>query len=152
MKPEVNFYCRSCGNGILLEGPAFPAGSRCEPCKIDFPLAVIDPGRPIETCPRCEGKEFYIQKDFNRNLGLVVTVISALAVYLIFGLTWKSLVGLMVIASLDATLYQALPLITLCYHCKTIYRGFPLNPSHLAFDLHIAEHHRDPPPPKRAGY
>lgn len=144
-KKEINFYCRGCGNGFLLAGPPFPGNSRCDKCEIDYPLngsAIGDGARPIQTCARCEGEEFYVQKDFNRNLGLAVAVLLALGVYLAFGLTWKSLLGLLVIAALDAMLYRVLPLITLCYKCKTIYRGFPLNPNHTAFDLHTAEHYR----------
>lgn len=145
MKKEINFYCRECGNGFLLDGPPFQEISTCEKCEIDYPLnarRVPAEGQPVEICARCEGTDFYIQKDFNRNLGLAVTIIAATAVYVIFGLTWKSLVGLLVIAALDSLLYRVLPLITLCYQCKTIYRGFPINPKHTAFDLHIGEKYR----------
>lgn len=145
MKQEINFYCRECGNGILLSGPPFLQNSSCAPCEIDYPLKTAllpEEPAPLEICPRCEGKEFYIQKDFNRKLGLIIAILAALVIYLIFGLTWKSLVGLMLIAALDAALYRVLPLITICYRCKTIYRGFQINPSHQAFDMHIAEHHR----------
>lgn len=144
MNKEINFYCRQCGNGFLLSGPPFPESSTCAACKIDYPLKAdrIAADAPLETCPRCDGTEFYIQKDFNRNLGLAVTILAALGVYIAFGLTWKSLVGLLVIAALDSLLYGVLPLITLCYRCKTIYRGFRLNPKHAAFDLHIGERYR----------
>ncbi|MBI4178200.1 hypothetical protein HY522_02100 [bacterium] len=145
MDREINFYCRACGNGFLLAGPPFPENSHCEKCDLDYPLnprAIGAPDDPVRICPRCGGEEFYIQKDFNRNLGLVITILAALSVYLVFGLTWKSLVGLLVIAALDAVLYHVLPLITLCYRCKTIFRGFPLNPDHQAFDLHIGETYR----------
>ena len=148
MKKEINFYCRECGNGFLLEGAPgapFPETSTCEKCEIDYPLnagRLAAEGQPVETCARCEGTEFYIQKDFNRNLGLAVTIIAATVVYVIFGLTWKSLVGLLVIAAMDSMLYSVLPLITICYQCKAIYRGFPINPKHGAFDLHIGEQYR----------
>lgn len=145
MNSEINFYCRVCGNGFLLENPPFPEQSRCEKCKIDYPLDMSNvpkDGESLEVCPRCAGKEFYIQKDFNRNLGLAVTIIAGGVTYSVFGLTWKSLVGLLVIAALDAALYRVLPLITICYSCKTIFRGFTLNPKHAAFDLHTAEQYR----------
>lgn len=145
MKQEINFYCRSCGNGFLLDGPPFAERTACSKCEIEYPLnaaSIPDGGRQIEVCPRCDGREFYIQKDFNRNLGLAITILAALGVYLVFGLTWKSLVGLLVIAALDSALYRALPFITICYRCKTIFRGFALNPSHAAFDLHTGEHYR----------
>src|SRR3989338_7620673 len=147
MVREINFYCRECGNGILLSGPPFPEMSRCEKCNIDYPVKAdpaLSGGRPLENCPRCDGSEFYVQKDFNRNLGLAVAILAALGVYLVFGLTWKSLVGLLAIAGLDALLYRILPIITICYRCKTIYRGFPINPAHSAFDLHVGEKYRKP--------
>lgn len=142
---DINFYCRECGNGFLLEGPPFPENSRCEKCDIDYPLNLSNipvDDRSVESCPRCDGIEFYIQKDFNRNLGLALTIILATAIYAVFGLTWKSLVGLLVIAVLDSILYKTLPLITLCYKCRTIFRGFPINPNHGPFDLHIGEQYR----------
>lgn len=142
---EINFYCRECGNGFLLEGPPFPAAERCGKCDIEYPLNASNlpaQGSPVDVCPRCDGTEFYVQKDFNRNLGLAVTIISAAVVYAIFGLTWKSLVGLLVIAALDSVLYKALALITLCYKCRTIFRGFPINPKHGPFDLHVGEKYR----------
>ena len=119
--------------------------SGCEACRIDYPIKIDrigDGTSPLDVCPRCDSGQFYVQKDFNRNLGLLLTILSAFVVYLIFGLTWKSLVGLLVIAAADAILHRILPQITICYRCKTIYRGFPIHPDHRAFDLHIGEHYR----------
>jgi hypothetical protein len=98
----------------------------------------------VERCWLCGNGEFYIQKDFNRRLGLTIVVGSALVIFLIM-LFKGHLVGiycLLAVALADWVAYQLRPEVTVCYLCQTIYRGFPLNPAHSGFYLGYEEKHK----------
>jgi hypothetical protein len=46
-----------------------------------------------------------------------------------------------VCALIDLILYRVLPMITVCYRCRSIYRGFP-NSAHEGFNLGINDRYR----------
>jgi len=75
----------------------------------------------------------YVQKDFNRRLGLAIVLLGVLFSYHTYGLS------LLVCAIIDFILYRVLPLVTVCYKCGAIHRGFVSNPRHVGFDMHTAE-------------
>jgi hypothetical protein len=75
-----------------------------------------------------------VQRDFNQKVGLGIVVVgAALAPFTPY------YASLGVAAVVDAILYVLLPEITVCYRCHAHFRGYPRNPKHEAFDLHIAE-------------
>jgi hypothetical protein len=81
-----------------------------------------------------------VQKVFPRRLGLAIVVAGAAAFLLLAGME-KIVAGFAVlggVAALDLLLYQASPLMTVCYHCATEFRGASVNPSHAAFDPKVA--------------
>lgn len=43
------------------------------------------------------------------------------------------------VAVADLVLFRFLPIVTVCYRCGAEVRGFPPNPEHAPFDLHLAE-------------
>jgi hypothetical protein len=43
------------------------------------------------------------------------------------------------VAVADLVLFRFLPIVTVCYRCGAEVRGFPPNPGHAPFDLHLAE-------------
>jgi hypothetical protein len=51
--------------------------------------------------------------------------------------TW----GLSLLAAtfIDLVLYYRLGDATLCYACGAVHRGFPKNPAHGSFDIHVQE-------------
>ena len=89
--------------------------------------------------PVCQGEQMYVQRDFNQRAGLAIVIVgAALAPFTPY------YASLFVAAAVDAVLYLLLPEITICYRCGTHFRGFPRNPKHQAFDLHIAEQYGRP--------
>jgi hypothetical protein len=91
----------------------------------------------VKTCAGCGHDRLYVQKDFNRNLGLAI-VIGGAAVSVIFfalGYAFYSMLTLGLTALVDIVVYSLVGMVTVCYACHTIYRGFPRNPEHGPFDL-----------------
>ena len=119
--------------GLRLEGR--PETVACPRCGRREPLA-LDPAGPaprLDRCQRCGFERLYVQKDFNRTIGLVVFVVAALLSVPTWGLS------LVAATLIDLGLYYGLGDVTLCYACGAQHRGFARNPQHTAFDLHVAE-------------
>ena len=95
----------------------------------------------VDCCPSCGKRAFYIQKDFNRNLGLVIIILCALVgLYFVWqDRSYLFYVALGVAVLVDAILYLLLPEVTICYACNAVFRGAKRNPEHGGFDLHIAD-------------
>jgi hypothetical protein len=91
------------------------------------------PDGALRRCLRCGLDRLYVQKDFNRKIGLGVFVVAALLSVPTWGLS------LLVATLIDLGLYFLLGDVTICYGCNTQHRGFARNRAHGAFDLHIAE-------------
>lgn len=91
-------------------------------------------------CAVCARDRFYVQKDFNRRLGLWLVLLASGASFLVYA--WWGYWAIVFLAGVtlaDALLYRALPMVSVCYGCGAIYRGFAPNPDHQPFDLHLAE-------------
>lgn len=137
--PEIAFTCPACGR----EATSGPDGrGRCARCGVETALelstALVARG-PVDRCPRCQGEQMYVQRDFNQRAGLAIVIVgAALAPFTPY------YASLFVAAAVDAVLYLLLPEIVICYRCGTHFRGFPRNPKHQAFDLHIAEQYGRP--------
>jgi hypothetical protein len=131
---QIAFACSGCRSEVA-SAPGEPAAcARCAAVTtLDVPEA-LGRGGPVEACPACGGRNLYVQRDFNQKAGLLVVVAgAALAPFTPF---YSSL---FVAAGVDAVLYMLLPEITVCYRCHAHFRGFAKNPTHEAFDLHLAE-------------
>jgi hypothetical protein len=112
-------------------------------CEKPIPLHITDRMRRenlVERCAICAGK-VYVQKDFNRTLGVSIFVAGAI-IFLV--LAWKNRLveGTLVWAAFalaDGLLYKFLPDVTICYKCYAQYRQFTPNPANEAFELGLAE-------------
>ncbi len=137
MKPtkhEIAFACPKCRAETTagLDGRGL-----CTACGTETVLLLspaLGEGRAVDRCPACAGEQLYVQRDFNQRAGLAVAVVGALLAP--FTPYYASL---WIAAAIDAALYLMLPEIAICYRCQAHFRGFPRNPRHEAFDLHIAE-------------
>jgi hypothetical protein len=91
----------------------------------------------VRTCAACGHDHLYLQKDFNRSLGLAIVIAgSAISVILFaLGYPFAAMLCLVGTAVTDGILYALVGMVTVCYVCHTIYRGFPKNPEHGLFDL-----------------
>ena len=79
----------------------------------------------------------YIQKDFNRQLGIVIVGLGILASTYFFHYRQPllAMASLVLTALIDLTIYAMVGMVTVCYSCHAVYRGFDQNPEHEPFDL-----------------
>ncbi len=137
---EEMFICGS--ETLLTSGTTFS----CPHCRLDLHGSAggIHLDRPVSRCLVCGNEELYIQKDFNRELGLMIVLSSALLVFLVM-LVIHHLLGilcLLAVALVDWVVYRLLANVTVCYLCQSIYRGFPQNPDHTGFYLGSEEKYK----------
>jgi hypothetical protein len=93
--------------------------------------------RIIRHCVACGHDALYIQKDFNRNLGVVIVAVGSL-ISLFFFSRSQPVYGMLALgtsAAVDFVIYKLVGDVTVCYACHAVYRGFLKNPKHSAFDL-----------------
>ena len=84
----------------------------------------------------CGGKAFYRQKDFNQNLGCLIFLAGAALA------PWTHYLSLLAGTLLDLILVAVLPTASVCYTCRSVYRGYPPDPAHEAYDPNVAWVHR----------
>ena len=102
----------------------------------------------VRNCVTCGHDTLYIQKDFNRNLGVALVVLGSLAALLFFSRDQPliAFLALFISAGVDLIIYSLVGDVTVCYSCHAIYRGFTRNPDHGPFELKDLEKYggRDP--------
>ena len=132
---SIAFVCPGCDRAVHRTLEDAPVEIACAACGRPEPLerAHGAADRLLERCRRCGEQRLYVQKDFNRTVGLWVFVIAAILSVPTWGLS------LLAATAIDLGLYFLLGDVTLCYACGTQHRGFPKNPAHGPFDLHVAE-------------
>jgi hypothetical protein len=113
----------------LRRGTAQRPGLVCPQCSFVWngDPADVDASSPIERCGFCGHREFYLQKNFNRSVGLWIVIGSFAIVFLVM-LTLDHRLGiylLLGLAVVDWLAYVLLPVVTVCYLCQTVFRGFP---------------------------
>lgn len=119
------------------EWNAFDADERldaiaCGKCAAPIALSPTEKllaGGPVDRCWRCGEADFWSKKDFPQKIGLAIVAVGAIAAFWTYG------ASLLVVMLIDFALYQFLPAATICYRCKTEYRGVPADPAHGSFDL-----------------
>ena len=91
----------------------------------------------VKTCVSCGHDAFYVQKDFNRTLGLGIVALGVAASLYFFsrGEPLYSMAALAATALIDSLVYLLVGDVTVCYSCHALYRGFTRNPDHQGFDL-----------------
>lgn len=156
---SVQFLCPRCEETFLFPilGKA-AAGVSCPHCRLDLGNAVhavkpaerptgrpeLSASAPVAACWVCGNEEFYVQKDFNRQLGFLVVAVTGMLIFLVM-LVIGHLVGvacLFVLALADWMIYRRLADVTVCYLCQSVYRGFPANPRHAGFYLGCEEKYK----------
>ena len=123
----------------------------CPGCRNLLPLRMdptIEDQHFVRNCVACGHGNLYIQKDFNRNLGVAIVVLGSLASLYFFSRSQPvyGMLALFASAGVDFLIYSLVGEVTVCYACHTIYRGFSRNPDHGPFDLKDLEKYggRDP--------
>jgi hypothetical protein len=96
--------------------------------------------REVDACPVCAGRDFYVRKDLNRELGLAAVIVVGLvsAAFLWSGREALAYGVLGAFALLDLAIYPLLKQVTVCYRCQAEFRG-AYRRAAPGFDLHAAE-------------
>ena len=133
---EIEFRCVDCGSVNHQEN--FETAVACVLCGKFYGLLsdFSDEKTGTQFCVICRCRDLYIQKDFNRKVGCAIAAVGAVLA------PFTKLISLLVCALIDLVLYLTLPVITVCYRCHSIYRGFSKNPAHDGFNLGINDRYR----------
>lgn len=99
-------------------------------------IAATNPEETLEACRSCGAKDLYLQKDFPRKIAIPVVIVAAILV------PWTYGASLIVAAVIDFIIYRRTKWMTVCYKCRSEYRGFNPNPAHKEFDRHLDELYR----------
>ena len=89
-------------------------------------------------CVVCGHEDLYVQKDFNRQLGLGIVVVGdcpRACYFFNHRQPFYAMASLVGTALIDLVIYTLVGSVTVCYSCHAIYRGFERNPEHEPFDL-----------------
>jgi len=140
---ELTIICADCEAMLPVESVDAPHTIACGNCARVISLAVteaVHADREVDTCPLCEGREFYIRKDFDPKVGLTVVIIGAFisAGFYWFGLDLAAYGVLGGAALIDLVVYGRLKDLTVCYRCHTEFRGRYARMAGI-FDLHTAD-------------
>lgn len=96
-------------------------------------------------CPKCGCRDLFVRKDFPQKVGLAIVVAAAGGFLLLASMPRWFYLGALILVSavvIDALLYFFVPKVTVCYRCRSEFRGMPINPRHQPFELSIAEKYR----------
>lgn len=122
---EMRFFCPLCeyrNRTYLPNGEIIS----CFYCKENV-LKATAISEPFK-CALCDNDRFYLTKDFNRAVGLLIFVAGAIASIWTYG------ISLAVAAVIDALLYRKLPFLKVCYICDSEYKGLPVVKEDKAYD------------------
>jgi len=139
MSEIILMQCRACECEVNFV-PADASQVVCPHCRKPILLRVdrsLLENHTVQNCVACGHDSLYIQKDFNRTLGVAIVVAGSLisVYFLARSEPLYAMLALGITATVDYLLYLLVGDVTVCYACHTIYRGFVRNPAHSTFDL-----------------
>ena len=108
----------------------------------------------IDKCPKCGCRDLFVRKDFPQKLGLSIVVVAGVTFLVLAARRSNFYLGaivLIVAVVVDAIIYALVGRVTVCYRCRSEFRGVPINPTHHGFELSIAEKYRGATPPQLHG-
>ena len=140
---EIVARCPKCDAGLPISAAEDLGSIACGSCGRVIALAIspaVAADQAVDSCPVCQGPDFYIRKDFNPQLGLTVVIIGAL---ISAGFYWfdRDLIAYGILgaaALIDLIVYGRLGDVTICYRCHSEFRGEYAR-SAPPFDLHKAD-------------
>lgn len=125
---NLTIICPDCASRLPIAAAEVPTAIVCGRCERAIALSVsnsLRSGIELDTCPVCDGHEFYVRKDFDPKLGLAVIIIGALISAAFY---WHSMdliaYGVLGLAALlDLVVYGRLKDLSICYRDHTEFRG-----------------------------
>jgi hypothetical protein len=147
MNKTVRHLCEKCETPIaakLLELPNGEFKGNCPSCNDEFTLTFKkqnDQTDSLTNCPKCDGNEFYEQKDFNRNLGMAIIVAGALGMLIMIALGHEAYTAYIFLGAavvVDWILYQFIANVIVCYKCDSVFKGikFPEKTGEFSLETH----------------
>ncbi len=139
----IRFRCPGCRTELEFDDLS-QQRSPCPVCDRQVTLQVTDAMRgrnQVDRCALCDCETVYVQKDFNRTLGVGIFIAGAVISLVLYGFdqVWWAFAVLLGCAVMDGLLYRLLPDVTICYKCHAQYRRFTPRPENLPFELGLAE-------------
>jgi ssDNA-binding Zn-finger/Zn-ribbon topoisomerase 1 len=139
----ISFLCPHCRQQLEFDDLGHDAAP-CPACGQPIQLRITERMRReniVDQCAVCECHKVYVQKDFNRTLGLSIFITGAVISLVLFGFNWVwSAFGVLLLcAAADGILYKVLPEVTICYKCHSQYRRFTPCATNREFELGLAE-------------
>ena len=131
----VEFVCEQCEKDNLTEFSKETTTIICKHCDDETKTTLtksMQTGGTIDRCVLCDKIRFYVQKDFNPRLGILIFAIGVIFSYHTY------FISLFVATLIDFILYKVLKTVTICYHCRAVYRGFEEDTTHRGFDHNLA--------------
>ncbi|HKX11641.1 MAG TPA: hypothetical protein VJP40_00715 [bacterium] len=122
---QLRFHCPHCDLPMLISRWESLENFSCPSCKRAIPTFVDAKAKQeleLEHCLVCDCKQLFVQKSFNRNLGLGIVILGVILSFWTYG------ISLLVVAAIDLLLYWLLPPMAVCYRCDAEFRGFKKNP------------------------
>lgn len=124
---EITLTCDNCGSAVSIMPTKDANEAVCKICnhehKIKFTPEHFE--SVLHDCPKCERKDFYKQKDFNRKLGAMLFVFAAILSVLIFLSEYApyAVAPFLILYIFDFILFRKLQPIAICYKCNTVFRN-----------------------------
>jgi DNA-directed RNA polymerase subunit RPC12/RpoP len=114
----VQITCPECGSGIHVFPSVQAKLAECDVChkQVDVHFTMDHENSHLVDCAKCNRKDFFIQKDFNRKIGVTLFVIAAIAAIFTYGISF------IVLYVADFFLFKKLKYVACCYNCNTLYR------------------------------
>jgi Zn ribbon nucleic-acid-binding protein len=139
MAAIIQFKCRSCDAEISTSAEP-KASVRCPACGKDQEVRLppsLQNTRSVAVCIACGHADLYVQKDFNRQVGVAIVIVGIVFSTYFFNhrQPFYAMASLVATAVIDLIIYSLVGLVTVCYSCHAVYRGFERNPEHEPFDL-----------------
>ena len=116
---EITLTCENCGSGVNIHPSEGDSLAKCKICDFETKLQFdgIKNGEELKSCPCCQRKDFYKQKDFNRKIGVALFVLASILAIFTYG------ISLIVLYVIDFFLHRRISDIVICYKCQTIFRS-----------------------------
>lgn len=114
----VQITCPECSSGIHVYPSLEAKQAECDVCKhlVDVHFTPDHMNSHLVDCAKCARKDFFIQKDFNRKIGVTLFVLAAIAAIFTYGISF------IVLYAADFFLFKKLKYVACCYNCNTLYR------------------------------
>ncbi|MBL7663748.1 MAG: hypothetical protein JNM93_01350 [Bacteriovoracaceae bacterium] len=115
----LTITCPECKSGIHVYANAAADAAQCAVCNhvVDLKFDQNHANNELHDCPVCQRKDFYIQKDFNRKIGVALFILASILSIWTYGISF------IVLYAVDFFLFRKLSYIAICYKCSTIFRG-----------------------------